>query len=84
MPTTQIDVAAREKPEVGESFTIALQENSEMLGLLDHGRTFRFKAPSTTEADYQQTARVLKVMSLDLDLQTEGEARLIGTLTYSE
>jgi hypothetical protein len=82
MPTADIDVAAKEKPVPGETFTIALQENSERLGMLDHGRTFRFKAPGATEEDYQQASRVLKVVSVNLDLQTEGEPRLLGSLTY--
>jgi hypothetical protein len=84
MPTARIDVAAKEKPVAGETFTIALQENSEMLGLLDNGRTFRFKAPGATEEDYQQANRVLKVVGFDLDLHAEGEPRLLGSLNYSE
>lgn len=84
MPQARIDVAAKEKPVAGETFTITLQENSEMLGLLDGGRTFRFKAPSATEEDYQQANRVLKVVGFDFDLHTEGEPRLLGSLTYAE
>ncbi|HTI01699.1 MAG TPA: hypothetical protein VL752_12200 [Acidisoma sp.] len=84
MPLARIDVAVKEKPVPGEKFTIALQENSEMLGLLDGGRTFRFKAPTATEEDYQQANRVLKVVGFDLDLHIEGEPRLLGSLTYSE
>lgn len=84
MPTAEIDVAAEEKPSIGEKFTITLQENSEMLGLLDDGRSFRFKSPTETETNYQQANRVLKVVAFDLDLQREGEPRLLGALTYSE
>jgi hypothetical protein len=40
--TARIDVAVGEKPIPGEKFIITLQENSEMLGMLDRGRTFRF------------------------------------------
>ena len=43
--TAQIDVAIGEKPVPGEKFFITLQENSEMLGMLDHGRTFRLSRP---------------------------------------
>lgn len=84
MPTARIDVAAREKPATGESFTLALQENSEMLGLLDHGRTFRVTNPGASEEGYQQAGRVLRVVAVDLEPQTDGEPRLIGALTYSE
>lgn len=84
MPTAHIDVAEKERPLAGETFTIALQENSEMLGLMDDGRTFRFTAPGATEEDYQQASRVLKVVSFNLDRRAEGEPRLVGSLTYSE
>ncbi|HEX3983659.1 MAG TPA: hypothetical protein VHX12_08195 [Acidisoma sp.] len=79
-----IDVSPGEKPVPGEKFIIALQENSEMLGLLDDGRTFRFKKLSTTERDYQQENRSLNVVSLDLAEADGREERLVGVLTYQE
>lgn len=84
MPTAHIDVAAGEKPKAGEKFTIAKQENSELLGLLDNGRTFRFKQPSRTEEDYEEAHRILTVVGFDLDRAQGGEARLVGALDYSE
>ena len=80
--SAQIDVKASEKPVPGEQFIIQLQENSEMLGLLDDGRTFRFKAPSATEQNYQQENKSLVVVGLDLDKAESREERLIGTLIY--
>ncbi|MCB8883652.1 hypothetical protein ACELLULO517_25610 [Acidisoma cellulosilytica] len=83
MPTNaQIDVKAGEKPTPGEKFIIQLQENSEMLGLLDDGRTFRFKTPSATERDYQQENKSLVVIGLDLDDADSREERLVGMLSY--
>jgi hypothetical protein len=83
MPTSaDIDVKADEKPAPGEKFIIQLQENSEMLGLLDDGRTFRFKSPSAAERDYQQENRTLEVVSLDLDETDSREGRLVGRLSY--
>ncbi|GAB0117065.1 hypothetical protein [Acidisoma sp. 7E03] len=84
MPTAHIDVAAEEKPKAGEKFTISKQENSELLGLLDDGRSFRFKQPSKTEEDYEEAHRILTVVSFDLDRTREGEPRLVGALDYSE
>ncbi|MCB8876944.1 hypothetical protein [Acidisoma silvae] len=83
MPTSaEIDVKASEKPVPGEKFIIQLQENSEMLGLLDDGRSFRFKAPSATEQDYQQENKSLTVVGLKLDEADSGEDRLVGMLSY--
>ena len=83
MPTqAQIDVTASEKPVAGEKFVIQLQENSEMLGLLDDGRTFRFKSPSGTERDFQQENKSLTVVGLDLQEAESREDRLVGLLTY--
>ncbi|MCB8883887.1 hypothetical protein ACELLULO517_26815 [Acidisoma cellulosilytica] len=80
--SAQIDVKASEKPTPGEKFIIQLQENSEMLGLLNDGRTFRFKTPSTTERDYQQENKSLVVVGLDLDDADSREERLVGVLNY--
>ncbi len=49
----QIDVKASEKPALAEKSTVQLQENGEMLGPLDNGRTFRFKTPTDTERNFQ-------------------------------
>ena len=78
----QIDVKASEKPVEGEKFVIQLQENSEMLGLLDDGRTFRFKSPSTAERDFQQESKSLTVVGLDLKAADGREDRLVGVLSY--
>ncbi|MCB8878328.1 hypothetical protein [Acidisoma silvae] len=80
--SAQIDVKASEKPAPGEQFIIQLQKNSEMLGLLDDGRTFRFKAPSATEHDYQQENKSLIVVGLDLGKAESRKERLVGTLSY--
>jgi len=83
MPTqAQIDVKASEKPVAGEKFVIQMQENSEMLGLLDDGRTFRFKSPSKAERDFQQEAKSLTVVSIDLNEADGREDRLVGVLSY--
>ena len=82
--TAHIDVAEREQPSPGEKFIISLQENSEMLGQLDNGRTFRFTAPSDAERTYQLESRTLTVVDLDLHAADGREARLIGSLTYTD
>jgi hypothetical protein len=82
--TAQIDVAVGEKPVPGEKFIITLQENSEMLGMLDHGRTFRFVSPSSTERDYQLKSSALTVVDFDDSLADGGEPRLVGLLTYAD
>jgi hypothetical protein len=79
--TAHIDVAKGEQPSSGEKFIIVLQENSELLGQLDNGRTFRFTDPSDAERTYQQS-HTFTVVSLDLD-PAHGE-RLVGSLTYTE
>ena len=80
--SAQIDVKASEKPVPGEKFIIQLRESSEMLGLLDDGRSFRFKAPSATEHDYQEENKSLTVVGLNLDEADSGEGRLVGMLSY--
>ncbi len=83
MPNTaQIDVADGEVPAGGERFVIALQENSELLGLLDRGRTFRFVAPTQAERDYQKENRPLTVVAFELLSVGRKESRLVGALTY--
>ena len=82
--TAQIDVADGEEPHIGEKFVISLQENSEMLGLLDDGRTFLFTSPPSVEHDYQQESRALTIVDFDLDAVDIEEMRLVGSLTYSE
>jgi hypothetical protein len=82
--TAQIDVAAGEKPAPGEKFIITSQENSEMLGVLDHGRTFRFVSPSNTERDYQLRSHSLTVVDFNYSLVDGDELRLIGSLTYAD
>ena len=82
--TAHIDVAEGEQPSSGEKFIISLQENSEMLGQLDNGRTFRFTAPSDAERNYQQENRTLTVVDLDLEAAGNKESRLIGSLTYTD
>jgi hypothetical protein len=85
MPVTaDIDVSEGEQPSPGEKFVISLQENSEMVGELDDGRTFRFVSPSSIEHDYQQQNRSLTVVSTDLDPARGHEARLIGSITYTD
>jgi hypothetical protein len=80
----QIDVAVGEKPVPGEKFITTLQENSEMLGMLDHGRTFRFVSPSSAERDYQLKSGALTVVNFDDSLADGDEPRLVGLLTYTE
>jgi hypothetical protein len=80
----QIDVAVGERPAAGERFIITLQENSEMLGTLDHGRTFRIVSPSSTERDYQLKSSALTVVDFDGSLADGNEPRLVGLLTYSD
>jgi hypothetical protein len=82
--TAQIDVAVGEKPVPGEKFIITLQENSEMLGMLDHGRTFRFVSPSSAERDYQLKSTALTVVDFDDSLAGGKEPRLVGLLTYAD
>ena len=83
--TAQIDFAAAEEPLTGEKFVISLQENSEMLGMLDGGRTFRFVSPSDVERDYQQESRILTVVGFHLNTAHSGDPpRFIGSLTYRE
>jgi hypothetical protein len=85
MPTiAQIDVVAGEKPVPGEKFIITLQENSEMLGMLDHGRTFRFVSPSSIERDYQLRSHSLTVVDFNHSLVDGDEPRLVGSLTYAD
>ena len=85
MPSTaQIDVAEGEQPSPGETFVISLQENSEMLGQLDDGRSFRFVSPSSVERDYQQENRPLTIVGVDLNTARGRELRLIGSLTYTD
>jgi hypothetical protein len=79
----EIDVAVGEKPVPGEKFIITLQENSEMLGTLDHGRTFRFVTPSSTERDYQMKSSALTVVVFDPSLADGNEPRRVGSLTYA-
>jgi hypothetical protein len=79
--TAQIDVAVGEKPVSGEEFIITLQENSEMLGMLDHGSTFRFVSPSSSERDFQLKSSALNVVDFDGSLADGHEPRLVGTLT---
>ena len=80
----QIDVAVWEKPIPGEKFIITLQENSEMLGVLDHGRTFRFVSPSSAERDYQLKSTALTVVDFNHSLADGNEPRLVGSLTYAD
>jgi hypothetical protein len=82
--TARIDVAVGEKPVSGEKFIITLQENSEMLGTLDHGRTFRFVSPSSAERDYQLKSSALTVVDFDDSLADGKELRLVGLLTYAD
>ena len=82
--TAHIDVAEGQQPSSGDKFVISLQENSEMLGELDNGRTFRFVSPSNAERDYQQESRTLTVVALDLDAADGKESRLVGSLTYTD
>ena len=82
--TAHIDVAEGQQPSTGEKFVISLQENSEMLGQLDDGRTFRFTAPSSAERDYQQENRTLTVVGSDLEPAHGNEPRLLGSLTYTD
>jgi hypothetical protein len=85
MPVTaQIDVAVGEKPIPGEKFIITSQENSEMLGVLDHGRTFRFVSPSSVERDYQLKSRSLTIVDFHYSSIDGHEPRLVGSLTYTE
>ena len=85
MPNTaQIDVAVGEKPIPGEKFIITLQENSEMLGTLDRGRTFRIVSPSSSERDYQLKSTALTVVDFDETLADGNEPRLVGLLTYAD
>ena len=85
MPNTaQIDVAEGEQPSPGEKFIISLQENSEMLGQLDGGRTFRLSVPSDAERNYQQESRTLTVVALDLRAADGKESRLVGSLVYTD
>jgi hypothetical protein len=84
MPVTaHIDVAEGEQLAPGEKFVIALQENSEMLGELDDGRTFRFVSPSNIEHDYQQQNRPLTVVGIDFDAAQGNEGRQTGSMTYT-
>ncbi|WP_159014285.1 hypothetical protein [Acidisoma sp. S159] len=80
----QIDVAVGERPAPGERFIITLQENSEMLGTLDHGRTFRIVSPSSTERDYQLKSSALTVVDFDGSSANGNEPRLVGLLTYTD
>jgi hypothetical protein len=82
--TAHIDVAGGEQPRQGEKFVIALQENSEMLGQLDDGRTFRFVSPSDVERDYQQENRILTVVGVDLGSPYDDDPRLVGSLHYTD
>ena len=82
--TAHIDVAEGQQPSSGDKFVISLQENSEMLGELDNGRTFRFVSPSTAERDYQQETRTLTVVAFNLDAVHGTERRLLGSLTYTD
>jgi hypothetical protein len=84
MPNTaQVDLAAGEEPLPGEKFVISLQENSEMVGQLDRGRTFRFTSPTQAEQDYQQENCALTVVDFDPSNADGGENRKIGFLTYT-
>jgi hypothetical protein len=56
----------------------------ELLGQLDNGRTFRFTAPSDAEPAYEQESRTLTVVDLDLSAADGREARLVGSLTYTD
>ncbi|WP_158806681.1 hypothetical protein [Acidisoma sp. L85] len=80
----QIDVTVGERPTPGERFIITLQENSEMLGTLDHGRTFRIVSPSSAERDYQLKSSALTVVDFDGSLADGNEPRLVGLLTYTD
>jgi hypothetical protein len=84
MPNTaQIDLAEGQEPLPGETFIISLQENSEMLGVLDKGRTFRFTAPTKPEQVYQQEKSILTVVDFDpINAGSEGRRRT-GYLTYT-
>jgi hypothetical protein len=79
---TEIDVARAEAPRIGEKFVFAAQENSEILGLLEDGRSFRLTAPSARERDLQQESRPLTIRALDLHPAEGGEARLRGRVFY--
>jgi hypothetical protein len=81
--TTHVDLDGGEEPLPGERFVILLQENSEMLGQLDRGRTFRFTSPTKVERDYQQENRALTVVDFDPIRSDVGENRKIGFLTYT-
>jgi hypothetical protein len=80
----RIDVATDEQPRVGEKFYINLQENSEMLGLLDGGRTFRFKSASDADKAFAQDNRVLKVVSFKTTAGGHGEESREGALRYTD
>jgi hypothetical protein len=53
-----------------------------MLGTLDHGKTFRFVSPSSTERDYQLKSTALTVVDFNPSLADGNEPRLIGLLSY--
>jgi hypothetical protein len=76
-----IDVAVGQEPNPGEKFYISLQENSEMLGLLDGGRTFRFKSASDADKRMVQKSRVLRVLHFQPVSAGRSESRREGTLT---
>ena len=81
--SVHIDVAVGEQPNLGEKFVIALQENSEMLGLPDNGRTFRITSPTSSEGDYQKESRILTVVEFNCRPANGSELRSVGTMTYS-
>lgn len=81
--TAEIDMAAGEAPRIGEKFLISLQENGEMLGLLDEGRTFLFVSPGQAERDYQEGSRALTVVGFDLRPAGIHEQRVHGALSYA-
>jgi hypothetical protein len=78
-----IDLEQGQEPAPGEKFIISVQENSEMLGELDHGRTFRFTSPTKAERDYQQQNRTLTVVDFDPSKADYNAHRLTGYLTYT-
>lgn len=80
----QIDVAVGQEPNPGDKFYINFQENSEMLGLLDGGRTFRFKSASDADKQFVQENRVLKVLHFKAASGGMSESRREGTLTYAD
>jgi hypothetical protein len=84
MPNTaRVDLVNGEEPLPGEKFVISLQENSEMLGQLDRGRTFRFTSPTKAEQDYQEENRALTVVDFDPIKADVAGDRKVGFLTYT-